>query len=203
MAVGFFQPSRRFGAFDNAQVGSIATAGQTWLIGALLGYSSGLLVELTGNTANGVTANTVLGIASSPFTAAITASGGSAIGQETIPAVGAGSAITGPRRFYYPATEIQTFIGSLDTSGGLGNTALSVTDIGNTFAMNSINPVTGALVASGGTWILNRTGTTKTAMVLALVDPPGAKSTDVPNIAQGNTGQSLVEFIVLPGGRLL
>ena len=199
MGLANFQPSRRFGLTDNPQIATFATAGQSWTLGALVNWAAaGTISECAGNTANGVVVYTIAGIASSPFTPAITASGGTVIGQETVPAVGGGTSISAPRRAFYPARALITYIGTIDTSGSPGATGLALADLGATFALNSVNAAL-ALVASGGTWIVNRTGTTKAAIVFALVDPPGAKTTDTPNLGAGNSGQSLVEFALLTG----
>jgi|SRR5215831_819275 len=197
MGYAFMQASRRLGLTENASYATFATAGQSWLQGAVLQLASGLLVEASGT---GAINTGVVGVASSPFTAAITASGGTAIGQETVPKVGAGTAISAVRRAVVPATAAQTFIGSIDTSGSQGaGSGLAVTDIGTAFRIRAVNAA-GTAVASGGTWIVDRTagGTGVAVIVVALVDPPGALVTDVPNLGAGDTGQSLVEFVFAP-----
>lgn len=203
MGYAVMQASRRFGLTDNPQIGMISVAGQTWLNGAVLTVNaSGQLVELGNAVATG------LGVATSPFTPAITASGGTAIGQETIPKVGAGTTISGPRRFVVPFGNNQTFIGTLDNSGGtVGGHALALADLnpGAGYKLHSITSQTNSALANpGGIWMIDAGGTGSLAVIiLALVDPPGATAADTPNLGAGNSGQALVEFIVPAAGRIL
>jgi hypothetical protein len=200
MGYAVMQASRRFGLTDNPQIGMIATAGQTWLNGAVLTVTSGLLTELGNAVATG------WGVATGPFAPAITASGGTAIGQETIPKVGSGTAIVGPRRTLVPFSAGQTFIASMDSSGGtVGAKALAVADIGTSYKLRSVTSQTNAALSNpGGIWIVDAVGTGSLAcIILALVDPPGATAADTPNLGAGNSGQALVEFFVPAAGRVL
>ena len=188
------RPFARQGDFT-AIKGFIASSSATaWQDGAVMAFASGLLVEAL----NAAAVNTTIGIAASPFTLAVTASGGSAIGTETQPKVGAGTSITGVRRSIYPwmPADGTTYSGSIDTSGSQGATALAATDIGNagaTFQLQSVNS-SGALTEHSF-WILDRTaGGHVPTVVLRLIDPPGAKFGDTP-VPGINTGQALVEFI--------
>jgi hypothetical protein len=189
-------------------IGMIAsTAPATpWLDGAVLSTASGLLVEPANTTLGGFATGPVyqttlgpniVGIAASPFTLAITASGGSAIGAETQAAVGGGSAITGVRRSLYSVKTTNFFVGSIDTSGSQGTVALAVGDVGTLFSLSPVN-ASGAITA-GGQWIVNRTllANGLTCKVTRLIDPPGAKFGDTP-VPGINSGQCLVEFSILP-----
>jgi len=177
-----------------------------WLDGAALAVTSGLLVEATratmGGYASGAIPQTTLaallvGFAASPFTLAITASGGSAIGTETQPKVGSGTAITGVRRSLYSVKTTSFWTGSIDTSGGQG-TALAAADVGTMFGLAPVTASSGAVTA-GAQWIVNRTALANTfmAVVTRLVDPPGATSADTP-VPGINTGQAVVEFSIAP-----
>jgi hypothetical protein len=172
-------------------IGFMASSSATaWQDGALMAFTSGLLVEAL----NAAAVNTICGVAASPFTLAITASGGSAIGSEVQPKVGGGTSISGVRRSVYPIYPGTLFVGSIDTSGSQGATALSVTDVGSVSVakLQTVN-ASGALTEHAF-WILDRTaGNNLTAVITRLIDPPGAKFGDTP-VPGINTGQALVEF---------
>jgi hypothetical protein len=165
-----------------------------------------------------------LGFASEPYTA--TGSFTTPPGTEQLPAVAAGTTINGIRRRFYPVGPQIKFVGTLDTAGNISATALSLADVGSYFCLRPINNTTAAagnglltlpnstIAAANVVWILDRTtgatlspslSTTPTSaagaggccLVTKLIDPPGAKTTDTP-VAGVNSGQSLVEFVVVP-----
>jgi hypothetical protein len=188
-------------------VGAMAATNATaWLDGAAMAFTSGLLVEATratmGGYASGAIPQTTLaallvGFAASPFTLAITASGGSAIGAETLPKVGSGTAQTGVRRTFYSVKTTSFWTGSIDTSGGQG-TALAATDVGTMFNLAPVLASSGAITANKQ-WIVDRTALANAfmAVVTRLIDPIGATSADTP-ISGINSGQAVVEFSIAP-----
>jgi hypothetical protein len=199
------RPSQHKYALMKGMIASTSPS-PAWLDGAVLSTASGLLVEPANTTLGGFATGPVyqttlgpniIGFAASAFTLAATAVGGAAIGAETQSPVGAGSAISGVRRTFYRIDQPITWTGSLDTSGSQGATALSVTDVGTLFSLSPVN-ASGAITA-GGQWIVNRTllANGLTVKVTRLIDPPGAKFGDTP-VPGINTGQALVEFVVLP-----
>lgn len=187
------QPHRRLGLTSDPMVAPIAATSPAvaWRLGAALIYTSGLLVSAAANP------TVILGFAADPASTDPTSP---TIGAETLVAVGSGTSQAGKRRRFYPAQHGMTFLGSLGTStvsgGAPGDTALAITDIGTKFGLA---PVTSAGVASTtGIWILDRAAGTSNLIckVIALVDPIGAKETDTP-VGGINTGQALVEFVVI------
>lgn len=183
-----------------------ATNATAWLDGAVLAWASGTLVEPASSTLGGFATGPVyqttlgpnlLGFAASPFTLAITASGGSAIGTETIGKVGSGTAQTGVRRSLYLAKTTSFWTGSIDTSGSQG-TALAATDVGTLFTLDPVLASSGAITANKQ-WIVNRTlrANALTVVCTRLIDPIGATSADTP-LPGVNSGQALIEFSVMP-----
>jgi hypothetical protein len=191
------RPSQLNGLYKDPMMSLMAAnpPSPTWQDGGLLAFTSGLLVSAQ----NAAAVNTVIGVAASASVLNATTAGGNPIGLESQSAVGAGSAIVGVRRTFYAISPLNSFTGSIDTSGSQGATALSVTDIGTAFKLQSVNAA-GALT-NNAFWILDRTGGGNlTAVVTRLIDPPGAKFGDTP-IPGINSGQALVEFTIV--GRIV
>lgn len=170
-----------------------------WLLGAALTFTSGKLQEAAVNPAS------ILGFAADPSLQT-----GSAppplVDAAVLTAVGLGASFSGIRRRFYPATQAVTYVGTLGTStasgGAPGDTALALTDVGSKFGLRPVN--SSGVSTVGGTWILDRAAATTNAIakVIALVDPIGAKETDTP-VAGVNSGQALVEFVIINSGQLL
>lgn len=185
---------RRWGLGSDPDYQWLSTAGESWLDGAAIIYTSGLLKEAAQEPLN------VLGFADAPFTAP--GSFTTAPGTETFPAVGAGSAITRVRRPVSLALPNTTFLGSLTTSASATPAALAIADVGALFALASVDPTSATLARlnPAGVWILDRTApstnASKIAKVIRLIDPIGATSNDTP-VAGLNSGQALVEFMIV------
>ena len=192
--VAKIQTRARWGLHHDPDYAWLATAGQSWLTGAAINFTSGLLIE------PGQEPTQIIGFADEPFTAP--GSFTTAPGTETFPAVGAGVAITRVRRHVSLCGSTNTFTGTLTTDASASPGALAIADIGTNFPLVSVDPTSATLARlnPAGVWILSRVApaanSSKIAKVIRLIDPIGATTNDTP-IPGVNSGQALVEFMIV------